>query len=190
MYGAFDDPYCYPGTNVLINKLDIRDLGLLEAFEEEITRERAAEPLPSGQLSVRHFRAVHRHLFQDVFDWAGELRTVRIFRENSAFAYPENIPGELKRLFAWLQERRYLRELDRRAFAAGAAHFLAELNAIHAFRDGNGRTQLGFMTLLASKAGHPLDLEKLEPSRFLEAMIASFKGDESRLAHQLEVLAG
>lgn len=188
MYDAFDDPYCYAGTNVLINKLAIRDLNALEAFEEEITRERAAEPLPAGRLSVSHFRAVHRHLFQDVYGWAGDLRTVRIAREGSTFAYPEHIAGALRDLFAWLKVQRHLRGLSPTEFAAGAAHFLAELNAIHAFRDGNGRAQLGFMTLLASKAGHPLDLERLEPPRFLQAMIASFHGREAKLASELERL--
>lgn len=189
MYYAFDDPYCYPGTNVLINKLGIRVLEDLEAFEEEITRERAAEPLPSGRLSVRHFRAIHRHLFQDVYTWAGQLRTVRIFKEGSAFGYPEHIPAELRRVFSWLKDNRYLRDLERPEFAARAAHFLAELNAIHAFRDGNGRAQFGLMTLLASKAGHVLALDRLDPPRFLEAMIASFHGREADLAAQLERLA-
>jgi cell filamentation protein len=62
MYDAIEDPDCYPGTRTLINKLGIRDPDRLEAFEEEITRERAAEPLPVGRLSVNHFRAVHKHL--------------------------------------------------------------------------------------------------------------------------------
>ena len=67
-------------------------------------------------------------------------------------------------------------------FAEKAAHFLAELNAIHAFREGNGRTQLTFFALLADRAGQTLDLEKLDPDAMLHAMIASFDGDESELA--------
>jgi cell filamentation protein len=94
MYAATDDPYCYPGSAVLRNKLDIRDAAALEAFEEEVTRERAAEPLPAGKLSVTHFRAIHRHLFQDVYTWAGGLRTVRMSKGGSMFAYPEHIPDQ------------------------------------------------------------------------------------------------
>jgi len=67
-------------------------------------------------------------------------------------------------------------------FAEKAAHFHAELNAIHAFREGNGRTQLTFFALLADRAGQTLDLEKLDPDAMLHAMIASFDGDESELA--------
>jgi cell filamentation protein len=189
MYAAFNDPYCYPGTNVLINKLGIRDGAALEAFEEEISRQRAAEPLPAGRLSISHFLAVHRHLFQDVYAWAGKPRTVRLIRQDSVFAYPEHIRPQLKALFGWLRSRRFLQGLDEDAFAAGAAHLLAELNAIHTFRDGNGRAQLAFLLLLAETAGHPLHLGKLEPDAFLAAMIASFRGDESRLAAQIAALA-
>ena len=61
------------------------------------------------------------------------------------------------------------------------AHFLAELNAIYSFREGNGRTQLMFFALLADRAGHPVDLEKLDPEAMLSAMIASFDGDTTEL---------
>jgi cell filamentation protein len=69
-----------------------------------------------------------------------------------------------------------------------AAHFLAELNAIHPFRDGNGRTQLAFLSMLAMAAGHPLRLDRIDPEPFLAAMIASFRGDEAPLAAQIASL--
>jgi cell filamentation protein len=84
----------------------------------------------------------------------------------------------------------YLRNLDAKTFAAKAAHFLAELNAIHAFREGNGRSQLTFFALLADQGKHPLNLDKLEPDEMLQAMIASFGGDERKLAAVIERLAG
>lgn len=189
MYDAFDDPYCYSGTSVLINRLGIRDADLLEAFEEEMTRERAAEALPAGRLSMNHFRSVHRHLFQDVYSWAGRVRTVRISKSGSVFCYPENIPDELRRTFLWLKGRRYLRRLPLDEYAVCAAHFLAELNAIHAFRDGNGRAQLAFMALVSAFAGHPLTFSRLDPDAFLAAMIASFHGDETLLSGQIQELA-
>jgi cell filamentation protein len=188
MYEAESDPYCYPGTDVLINKLDLRDQSALAAFEAEITAQRAAEPLPAGNLGYRHYRAIHRHLFQDVYAWAGKPRTVRVAKEGSAFCYPEHIDREMRRLFADLSSRRHLRGLDAATFARQAAHVLAELNAIHPFREGNGRTQLAFLTLLAERAGHPLHLERLEPKTILEATIASFGGDEAPLAGLIDQL--
>lgn len=72
--------------------------------------------------------------------------------------------------------------LEAEEFSHKAAHFLAELNAIHAFREGNGRSQLSFFALLANNAGHPLNLDRLDPGEMLAAMIASFDGDEQKLA--------
>jgi cell filamentation protein len=181
MYEAEADPYCYPGTKVLINKLGLKDQEQLDAFEAEITAQRAAEPLPAGNLGYRHYCAIHRHLFQDVYPWAGKLRTVRIAKEGSTFCYPEHIDREMRRLFAGLSEQKYLVRLDAAAFAKKAAHVLAELNAIHPFREGNGRTQLSFLTVLAERAGHPLHLERLDPKAMLNATIASFGGDEGAL---------
>lgn len=181
MYDAFEDHYCYPGTTVLRNYAKLKDQSQLDAFEIDMTTQRASEPLPAGRFSVRHYLAVHRHLFGDVYPWAGKHRTVRISKEGSAFAYPEHIDREMTRLFIWLRERRHLRGLSAAEFAHNAAHFLAELNAIHPFREGNGRTSLAFLALLATQAGHPLHLERLEPDAMLRAAIESFFGKNERL---------
>jgi cell filamentation protein len=188
MYDAVADEYCYPGTTVLKNKLDLRDAEELAAFEAEVSDARADEELPSGDLDFKHFRAIHRHLFQDVYDWAGEVRMVRISKDSSMFCYPENIESEAKKLFARLAQDNFLKNLSAKEFANQSAHFLADLNAIHAFREGNGRTQLSFFLLLAYQAEHSVDLEKLDPETFLDAMIASFKGDEVPLAKVVEQL--
>ena len=116
------------------------------------------------------------------------VRTVRISKVGSVFCYPEHVPVQMKVLFADLKARRFLQGLAPDAFAAGAAQFLSTLNAIHAFRDGNGRTQLAFLALLANQSGHPLTLEQLDPEAFLAAMIASFQGDEQPLAGQVRNL--
>jgi cell filamentation protein, protein adenylyltransferase len=182
MYRALDDPYCYPGTTILKNRPDLRTQVELDEFETYSTAQRAAEPLPPGRLSYRHYRAIHRHLFQDVYAWAGRIRTVRLAKQASAFCYPEHVDREMRQLFAELARERHLRDLDPPAFARKAAHFLSELNAIHPFREGNGRTQLAFLTILAERAGHPLVLARLDPPVFLRAIMQSFAGDEGRLA--------
>jgi cell filamentation protein len=146
-----------------------------------MTFARSEEPLPDGRLSVSRYKAIHHHLFQDVYSWAGKFRTVRLTKDASTFCYPENIGREMRELFAWLGEEDYLRECDVDTFSRESTHFLAQLNAIHPFREGNGRTQLTFLALLADRAGHPLDLDKLDSAAMLEAMIASFNGDEDPL---------
>lgn len=173
---------------MLKNKLGLRDQAGLSAFEALSVAVRAEEPLPAGRFSSTHYRAVHRHLFQDVYGWAGHYRTVRMTRDRSHFCFPENIAGEMRRLFADLRRAGLLRRRDAETFAEDAASFLAYLNAIHAFREGNGRTQLTFMAMLAAQAGHPLKLSRLDPASFLQAMIASFFGNEAPLGLQLRSL--
>ncbi len=182
MYDAVSDSYCYPGTIVLKNRANLRTQSDLDFFEGEATAQRFAEPLPSGKFDSRHLRAIHRHLFRDVYTWAGALRTVRIWKGGSSFCYPENLDREMGRLFADLAKQQNLSGLDADAFADKAARFLAELNAIHPFREGNGRTQLSFMTSLAEQAGHPFALERIDPKAMLEATITSFGGSEKPLA--------
>jgi cell filamentation protein len=188
MYDAVADDYCYPGTAVLKNKLNLTDPDELAAFEAEVSDARADEELPAGYLDYAHFRAIHLHLFQDVYDWAGEARIVRMSKDKSMFCYPENIESETTKLFAKLKADKFLQGLSAKEFAKQAAHFLAELNAIHAFREGNGRTQLSFFLLLADQAGHPLHFDNFDPTAFLQAMIFSFSGDEAPLAKLVESL--
>ena len=125
MYDAVADPYCYTGTSLLRNLPDLRDQAALDAFEAVSTTQRSDEPLPNGRLSLTHYRAIHHHLFQDVFAWAGKFRTTRISKDGSAFCYPENIPREMKNLFSDLKRRNYLCGLSHEDFVASAAHFLA-----------------------------------------------------------------
>ncbi len=188
MYDAVQDLYCYDGTTVLKNIPDIRDQNTLNEFEAAMTMQRSDEPLPSGNLDVAHYCAIHHHLFQDVYAWAGTFRTVRISKGASAFCYPEYIEREMQKLFDNLKHQNYLRELSADEFAIRAAHFLATLNAIHPFREGNGRAQTSFILLLADRAGHPLNLAKLIPGRFMEAMVASFEKDEQQLSMELKRL--
>ncbi len=188
MYEAIDDPYCYPGTSVLKNRLDLRTQSELDEFEAMITTQRADEPLPVGQQDYDHYRAIHHHLFQDIFDWAGEIRTVRITKGDNTFCYPENIDAQMYRLFGELAAAKQLCGLNVEDFAAKAAHVMAELNAIHPFREGNGRTQNVFLSILAERAAHPLDFERLNPPDMLQAMIASFGGNEEPLARLIRQL--
>jgi cell filamentation protein len=157
-YAAFDDPYIYPGTTVLRNRLDLRDPHQLDAFEVEMTMARAAEPLPVGRFGPAHYRRLHRHLFQDVYGWAGRYRTVRTAKGDNVFCYPEHIPAQMDRLFASLAAPPFTGGTGFDPFIQAAAGFLGELNAIHPFREGNGRVQLLFLNQVAERAGHPLNM--------------------------------
>jgi cell filamentation protein len=190
MYAAFEDPYCYPGSTVLRNRLDIRNAEALEAFETEMTAARAEEPLPVGRFSVTHYRTIHRHLFQDVYAWAGKFRTARIAKGGNPFCFPEHIGPQMVILFAGLRRNAYLRHQSPAVFIADATGFLTELNHIHPFREGNGRTQLAFIAALSEYAGHRLDFAVFEPEEMLAAMIASYRGRTLPLQGLLIRMAG
>lgn len=182
MYTAEDDPLCYPGTTVLRNKLDIENQADLDEAELALFLTRADEPIPAGALDYPHYRAVHHHLFQDVYDWAGEPRQIRIGKNGNWFCYPEYIEREMDRIFKELAAANHLVKLQAAEFAVRAAHILAEINAVHPFREGNGRTQLTFLAVLADNAGFKFNDEMLDRDRVLEAMVDSFAGDERPLA--------
>jgi cell filamentation protein len=186
MYDSIDDPYCYPGTNVLKNRRNLRTQEALDRFETAITAQRFNEPMPAGKLTEQHYRRVHRHIFRDVYTWAGEYREkVRITKGDSTFCYPEHISRQMAKLFEGLRRDNNLEGLSAQEFARGAATFLATLNAVHAYRDGNGRSQLAFIGLLANAAGHLLHLDRIVPEDFLAAMIRSFQGSEELLVAQM-----
>lgn len=187
-YDAFDDPYAYKNTDVLKNKAGVRDVALLEAFELEMTALRADEPLPVGRYGPAHYRAVHHHLFQDVYRWAGRYRTVRTAKNGNAFCYPEHIAASMAKLFERLSADPFVEGGSFEMFAAAAADFLADLNAIHPFREGNGRIQLTFIHMVATRAGHPLDMRKVEEATMIPAMIASFHGDLAPLIAEIRKL--
>lgn len=173
-YDAFDDPYAYKGSTTLKNKLGLRDSSLLESFELEMTTLRAREALPRGKFDPLHYRRVHFHMFQDVYTWAGKYRTVRTSKGGNPFCFPEHIEAQMNRLFGTLKKP--LDAENDEQFVSDAAEFLAELNAIHPFREGNGRTQLTFMSMVSEKAGFPLDFSRVRRASFLPAMIASYAG--------------
>ncbi|QQM32369.1 Fic family protein [Martelella lutilitoris] len=188
-YDAIEDPLCFPGTQVLRNKADLRDQDELDEFEQLMFHSRAEEDLPDGDLNFSHYCAVHRHFFQDVYSWAGQVRTIRTSKGGSMFCYPEHIETEATKLFSKLARKGCLAEVgDEDEFATEAAWFLSELNAIHPFREGNGRSQLVYLTMLARNAGYELHEDNLQPDAFLQAMIDSFNGTLDPLRTQIRSL--
>lgn len=186
-YDATEDPLCYPGTTVLRNKADIQDHDNLDQFEQLMFLSRAEENLPPGDLDYAHYRAIHQHFFQDVYVWAGEIRHIRTAKGGNWFCYPEHINAQMERLFTQLAEEDHLIGIgDMDAFANRAAHYIAEINAVHPFREGNGRCQLTLLTLLLRASEWELDETRLDPDPFMAAMIASFHGDNGPLTRVIE----
>lgn len=181
VYTAEHDPLCYEGTSVLKNKLDLRVQAELDEYELAVFLTRADEPWPTGQLDYVYYRLLHYHLFQDVYEWAGEPRNIRIGKGGNWFCYPEFIDKEMDRIFSELKTAHYLRGVSPELFAKGASHTLAEINAVYPFRDGNGRTQLAFLSILVENSGFQFRDDRLDRDRVIQAMIDSFNGNEDPL---------
>lgn len=109
-----------------------------------------------GNFDTSHLKEIHRYIFQDVYDWAGELRTVNISKPGAIFPPPQFLRQSLDTLFAELTGENHLEDLTSTAWAERASYYLGELNAIHPFREGNGRTQREFIRELAFAGGHRL----------------------------------
>ena len=181
-----DDTYCYPGTNVLRNKAEITNAEDLEAYEGELCTLRSIEILENpvaGQFDLAHLQGIHLALFQDVYDWAGKIRTVDISRGNSRFANVRFIESAANDIFNKLARENWLKGLDAEALSKRLAHYLSEINALHPFREGNGRVQRIFISQLSQSAGYQLDYSDLEQEQIYQAMELAFNGDESILAN-------
>ena len=185
-YEATEDPLCYPGTQVLRNKAGLRDQDELDQFEQLMFLTRAEEPLPDGTLDYAHYKRIHHHFFQDVYDWAGQPREIRTGKGGNWFCYPEYIGAEMIKLFTQLDGENHLASLDDpQEFAARAAHYIGEINAIHPFREGNGRCQLTFLNILLDISGFGMDEDQIEPDQFMPTMISSFNSDNEPLAQSI-----
>jgi len=181
-----DDTYCYPGTDVLRNKAEITNAEDLDAYEGELSTLRSIEILENpvaGQFDLAHLKRIHLAILQDVYDWAGKIRTVDISRGNSRFANVRFIESAANDIFNKLARENWLKGLDADALSKRLAHYLSEINALHPFREGNGRVQRIFISQLSQSAGYQLDYSDLEQEQIYRAMELAFNGDESILAN-------
>lgn len=182
------DSYVYPDSGVLRNRADIRDQAGLDAFEADATAVRLLELISNplqGNFDLAHLCAIHRHLSQDVYEWAGELRTVDISRGTSRFASFGLIEAYLDAQLQALPREDFLRGQTPESFVKRLAHYMAEINAAHPFREGNGRVQRAFSAQLADQAGYFIDFRTVDQAAMYDVMIASFNGDEKPLARLL-----
>lgn len=149
----------HPSSDVPGNKFGLTSQAELHRRETPLALRRLLELQQSpiaGNFDAGHLRAIHRYIFQDVYDWAGELRSVGISKPRAIFPTPQFIEPGLDALFAELAWENRLKNLPASPWAHRAAYFLGEINAIHPFREGNGRTQREFIRELALAGGHRL----------------------------------
>ncbi len=176
IYETYNSKYCYPGTTVLKNKLNIMNIEKLQTYEAKITAAKSLGLRKSGitgNFDSNHIKQIHKYLFEDVYPFAGQFRTENIAKGEFRFAQFEYIETELEGLLNKLKKEEYLQGLNKKDLATKLAYYLAELNVLHPFREGNGRTNREFIRQLALKNGYQLDLKKAKAEEILEASIES-----------------
>lgn len=176
MYEARNSIYCYEGTNTLVNKLDIKDSKLLEEYEKTTVALKLLSLEKQGiigNFDITHFSNIHRFLFGEIYLFAGLFRTENIAKDNFRFAEWEYIESELNKLLDNLKSENYLQNLDKQTLAERLAYYTAELNVLHPFREGNGRTTREFIRQLALKNNYYLNFNSVSSTELLNASIKS-----------------
>ncbi|MCI8291048.1 MAG: cell filamentation protein Fic [Clostridia bacterium] len=175
-YNTRNSIYCYPGTNILINKLDIHDSNKLFKLEKQIVLAKSyilRQNKGNHTFDKKHFLYIHKFLFEDLYPFAGKFRTENISKGEFTFAWWEYIESELDRLLNELKSENYLEGLNKKDLSKRLAYYLSELNVLHPFREGNGRTIREFIRELAFKNGYVLDLQNTTPEEIFNACVKS-----------------
>lgn len=172
----------YPGTEVLVNKLNIRDPIKLSEAERFYTDTRLLQGLPPkvDPRTYEGFKAIHHHMFQDLYSWAGQERKYTTGRGPSPFAVPEQIGNWMEKQFSELRANNYLRGMDAATFSTKAAELVNEINAAHPFIEGNGRTQRIWLREIAHQAGYKLQLTSQDKQLWYDASKIGFEKADYR----------
>lgn len=176
VYTTAQSIYCYPDSNVLKNKLNIRDNDLLKTAEEEITLVKHMELLKNpinGNFSKTHLMKIHKFIFEDIYPFAGRIRREQISKADTMFYPPNLINRELDKVFTKIKKKNMIRETDEKIIFDNLAYVMAELNIIHPFREGNGRSIREFIRLMAKHVGYNLNWGNADKEKLLEASILS-----------------
>jgi cell filamentation protein, protein adenylyltransferase len=184
------DPHSDPVTGVLYNRLKLRSAAALEAAEREITHAALIlldESPVSPSYDLPHLREIHRRIFGDIYEWAGQIRTVAIAK-GAVFCLPQYVESSAAVIFRELHDEDCLRGLRHDMFVGRLAYYLGEVNALHPFREGNGRAQRAFFRQLARDAGFTLAWQHLDPVRNVEASAAIMRGDPEPMREMLRAL--
>lgn len=175
-YGVAHDSYCYPGSDVLVNLLNIRDADELAEAEAEFTAERyrtyESRQLSLADFSFEHFQHLHHHLFQDLYEWAGKPRDVDISKGTTRFCTCSRIQPEAKKLFATIPALIHLN--NQHDLVAQVADLYCEMNILHPFREGNGRVQRFFFEELLFTLGYELKWPTISKETWIDANIAGY----------------
>jgi len=190
-YQLKKDPYVDPKTGMLNNLFGVKDLATLDQIEAEITVAVIAtlseHPIP-GDFDLKHLQAIHKRLLASIYDWAGKLRTVEMAKDKTRFAPIEYLEQAADTLFSELKVEKYLDNLDDKKYIERFTHYYSEVNILHPFREGNGRAERVFFSLLAQRTERHVAWDLFDPEKAIQASIEAYNGDEGQLVKLLTPL--
>ena len=175
---------CYPDTTVLVNKLDIRTQELLTEAEAVLVTScsvKLEKTMRFENVDFDYYKNLHRQMFSDLYDWAGTVRKINISKKGTVFCNASDIEriGTLK--FERLKKQKFLKEMKNDEFLDELTDLYHELNMLHPFREGNGRTLRLFVTLLVRNTGREIDFNNADSDLLTIATIRAAQGDKSLL---------
>ena len=172
--------------DILKNKLGITSPEKMKKLEAEVVPLRMAEILanpPRGKMDFAYLKQIHFSLFHDLYYIAGQVRTVDIAKGDSVFCYSQNIESQQVQIFNHFNSNPQPGDLTAEALSRQLSWLSSELNALHPFREGNGRAIRTFLILFSLRCGFHIDYSQIAQASLLEADIRAFQGDLSSLNH-------
>jgi cell filamentation protein len=188
----FQDPYIDQDSGCLRNLLDItysKELSRVEmalvlnrCYELEIDSFDSSDRVVDKTFDFDHLKGIHKHLFQDVYEWAGQARHVDISKSETRFLPHSLIERGAYTVFSELKDQNYLKGLAPGDFSKYAGYYLGEINHIHPFREGNGRAQREFINQMAHHNGYHIEWKNVTQKQMIEASIEADKANVKPMA--------
>ena len=175
---------CYPDTTVLINKLDIRNQKMLNVAELRIVISmtmKIEREIKFNNVDFNFYKNFHKQLFDDLYEWAGTVRNINISKKGTVFCNSDDIERIGKLKFDRLKSLNFLKNTPKDQFLDELTELYHDLNMLHPFREGNGRTLRLFITLLVRNAGYNLNFSECDSDMLMIATIKAAQGDLSML---------
>lgn len=164
MYDSINSKYTYPGTNVIKNKLNIKDEKKLEDYERQMVSFKLAtirkHEMPE-KFDSNRLKYIHEFLFCDIYEFSGKYREENITKDNFMFAQFEYIEENVNEILNKIDVEK-LKELSYDEKIKNISYYMTELNVLHPFREGNGRTIREFIRQLLNELKLDIDFSKIE----------------------------
>ena len=171
---------CYENSIVLKNKFNIQDEHQLNTIEGNITSVLIAQAtidIPFRNVNFEFYKNLHLYVFTDIYEWAGTIRKVEMSKKGTNFCPVKDIETKAKNIFKRLENNNYLKDYHGEEFINEFTDLYCDLNYLHPFREGNGRIQRLFLTMLLKAIDKTLDFSKIDSDMLMIATIKSISGD-------------